>query len=52
MNGIAQRFSSMLDQGFIAEVETLMRNPQMHADLPAMRADRISPSLGVLATED
>ena len=35
---IAQRFYTMLDQGFIAEVKTLMQQPQMHAELSAMRA--------------
>ncbi len=35
---IAERFKSMLAQGFVAEVETLMQRGDLHADLPAMRA--------------
>ncbi|MBZ4194505.1 MAG: tRNA (adenosine(37)-N6)-dimethylallyltransferase MiaA [Candidatus Contendobacter sp.] len=35
---IAQRFRAMLDQGLIAEVETLRARGDVHPDLPAMRA--------------
>lgn len=35
---IAQRFHAMLAQGLVAEVETLFRRGDLHADLPAMRA--------------
>ena len=35
---IAQRFHLMLEQGFIAEVETLWQRGDLHADLPAIRA--------------
>lgn len=35
---IAQRFTVMLEQGFEAEVQSLMSMPQMHSDLPSMRS--------------
>jgi len=35
---IAQRFYSMLDAGFMQEMQTLRRNQNIHADLPAMRS--------------
>jgi tRNA dimethylallyltransferase len=35
---IAQRFTSMLEQGFIAEVEALRQRSDLHPDLPSMRA--------------
>ncbi len=35
---IAQRFQQMLEQGFIAEVETLWQRGDLHADLPSIRA--------------
>jgi len=35
---IARRFDIMLEQGFLSEMRTLMANPQLHADLPSMRA--------------
>lgn len=35
---IATRFQSMLEQGFVAEVENLLTNKQLSADLPSMRA--------------
>lgn len=35
---IAMRFEQMLEQGFIAEVEQLMRRGDLHAQLPSMRA--------------
>ncbi len=35
---IAQRFHLMLEQGFIAEVETLWQRGDLHADLPSIRA--------------
>ena len=35
---IARRLDSMLDQGFLAEVERLRRRPGLTADHPAMRA--------------
>ncbi len=35
---IEQRFHTMLQQGFVAEVEKLYRRGDLHADLPAMRA--------------
>lgn len=35
---IEQRFHSMLEQGFLAEVEGLFQRGDLHADLPAMRA--------------
>jgi tRNA dimethylallyltransferase len=35
---IEQRFMMMLEAGFIEEVEALKARPQMHADLPSMRA--------------
>ena len=34
---IAKRFELMLDAGFESEVQALMRNPDMHSDLPSMR---------------
>ena len=36
--GLAHRFDAMLDQGLIAEVTALRQRPEIHADLPAMRA--------------
>lgn len=35
---IAQRFSQMLEQGFLEEVRSLMSDPRLHPDLPSMRA--------------
>ena len=35
---IEERFMNMLNQGFIDEVKTLLKNPLIHAELPAMRA--------------
>lgn len=35
---IARRFRQMLEQGFLAEVETLRQRPDLHAQLPSMRA--------------
>lgn len=35
---IAQRFAQMLDNGFIDEVKALRARPELHADLPSMRA--------------
>lgn len=35
---IAMRFEQMLEQGFIEEVEGLMRRGDLHAELPSMRA--------------
>ncbi|MEQ1549589.1 MAG: tRNA (adenosine(37)-N6)-dimethylallyltransferase MiaA [Chakrabartia sp.] len=35
---IARRFDLMLEQGFLAEMRTLMANSQLHLDLPSMRA--------------
>lgn len=35
---IAQRFDAMLEQGFLEEVRSLMTRPELHADLPSMRA--------------
>ncbi len=35
---IEQRFDEMLDQGFIEEVKVLFQNPELHSDLPSMRA--------------
>jgi tRNA dimethylallyltransferase len=35
---IAQRFQSMLEQGFLDEVRALMRRPDLHPELPALRA--------------
>lgn len=35
---IEQRFDTMLDQGFLDEVTRLHARPDLHADLPAMRA--------------
>lgn len=34
---ISTRFDQMLEQGFLAEVQTLKQNPALHADLPSMR---------------
>ena len=34
---IERRFLSMLDNGFIAEVERLKQNPNLHEDLPSIR---------------
>ncbi|MCY1278797.1 tRNA dimethylallyltransferase [compost metagenome] len=35
---IAERFQSMLEQGFVEEVEALRRRGDLHAGLPSMRA--------------
>lgn len=35
---IAKRFQQMLDQGFLAEVKTLMQRPGLDLDKPSMRA--------------
>jgi tRNA dimethylallyltransferase len=35
---IARRFTTMLEQGFVAEVEALYRRGDLHADLPSIRA--------------
>ena len=35
---IARRFARMLEQGFIEEVEALRARPQLHPQLPSMRA--------------
>jgi tRNA dimethylallyltransferase len=35
---IALRFDAMLKQGFIEEVQALRQRPDLHADLPALRA--------------
>ncbi|WP_407292502.1 tRNA (adenosine(37)-N6)-dimethylallyltransferase MiaA [Stutzerimonas zhaodongensis] len=35
---IEQRFVQMVEQGFVEEVETLRRRPDLHAELPSMRA--------------
>lgn len=35
---IAQRFEHMVGQGFLDEVRALMARPELHPDLPAMRA--------------
>jgi tRNA dimethylallyltransferase len=35
---IEQRFEQMLSQGFLDEMKTLRETPQLHADLPTMRA--------------
>jgi tRNA dimethylallyltransferase len=35
---IARRFRQMLEQGLVAEVETLYRRGDLHVDLPAVRA--------------
>jgi len=35
---IAQRFQAMLDQGLLGEVEKLYQRPDIHPDLPSMRA--------------
>lgn len=35
---IAQRFERMVGQGFLDEVRALMARPELHPDLPAMRA--------------
>lgn len=35
---IALRFQQMIDAGFIEEMETLMHHPQIHQELPSMRA--------------
>lgn len=36
--GIAHRFLSMLEQGFIDEVRELYKNPNMHENLPAIKS--------------
>lgn len=35
---IARRFDDMLDQGLVAEVAALKARPELHAELPSMRA--------------
>lgn len=35
---IEKRFKSMLERGLLAEVATLLKRPELHPDLPAMRA--------------
>ncbi|MBP6310420.1 MAG: tRNA (adenosine(37)-N6)-dimethylallyltransferase MiaA [Arenimonas sp.] len=35
---IVLRFDQMLEQGFLAEMQGLMKNPLLHPDLPSMRA--------------
>jgi tRNA dimethylallyltransferase len=35
---IEQRFDKMLDMGLVDEVKQLFNNPQLHADLPAIKA--------------
>jgi tRNA dimethylallyltransferase len=35
---ISQRFDLMIEQGFLAEVESLYQRADLHADLPAMRS--------------
>ena len=35
---IEQRFQIMIEQGFVAEVESLFQREDLHADLPAIRA--------------
>ncbi len=35
---IARRFESMLEQGFLTEMQTLMKNPLLNVDMPSMRA--------------
>ena len=35
---IEQRFVQMVEQGFVEEVESLRRRPDLHAELPSMRA--------------
>jgi tRNA dimethylallyltransferase len=35
---ISIRFDAMLEQGFLAEMQSLMANPALHPDLPSMRA--------------
>jgi tRNA dimethylallyltransferase len=35
---IQERFMNMLNQGFIDEVKSLLKNPLIHSELPAMRA--------------
>lgn len=35
---IALRFDQMLEQGFLLEMQGLMKNPLLHSDLPSMRA--------------
>ena len=35
---IGQRFAAMLDAGFVAEVRALRARPDLHAELPSMRA--------------
>ncbi len=35
---IARRFDIMLEQGFLSEMQSLVDNPELHADLPSMRA--------------
>lgn len=46
---IEARFREMLAQGFIGEVEELMRLPEMRADCPAMRAVGYRQLWGMLA---
>lgn len=35
---IAQRFASMIDDGFMQEMQTLRQEPRIHGQLPAMRS--------------
>lgn len=35
---IDKRFKAMIEKGFVEEVEKLFRRPDLHADLPALRA--------------
>ncbi|MBM4221569.1 MAG: tRNA (adenosine(37)-N6)-dimethylallyltransferase MiaA [Gammaproteobacteria bacterium] len=46
---IEARFREMLAQGFVGEVEGLMRLPEMHAERPAMRAVGYRQLWGMLA---
>ncbi|RUM80327.1 MAG: tRNA (adenosine(37)-N6)-dimethylallyltransferase MiaA, partial [Candidatus Thioglobus sp.] len=34
---IEKRFLSMMDEGFLSEVEQLKQNPNLHEDLPSIR---------------
>jgi tRNA dimethylallyltransferase len=48
---IAQRFDAMLAQGFLDEVRVLMARPDVHADLPALRAVGYRQAWAALETE-
>jgi tRNA dimethylallyltransferase len=48
---ISHRFQSMLDSGFLKEVERLMQNPKMHPDLPSMRSVGYRQALEFLANK-